>query len=383
MTKSLCETLVRPDVLAMQAYQSARRELFIENSTWLNANESGGNDQLTITLENLNRYPDFQPSAVVNGYASYAGVPVDNVLASRGADEGIEILIRAFCESGKDSIVICPPTYGMYAVSATSHNAQCTKVPLNASLQLDLDGLAKQKGKCKLVFICSPNNPTGHVINREDIIATLNLFKDSALVVVDEAYIEFCPENTVANLLSEYPNLVILRTLSKAFAFAGLRCGFTLASSEIIAMMSKIIAPYPLSQPVAEIAAKALMPEGLTIMRRRVARSNTLKHKVEEFLDKQPWLEKRFDSQANFILFKCEQSSALFSFLMEQGVLIRDQSKQPTLENCLRVSIGNGYEINEFYKAVNLYNETIYNENGYNESDYDENSQKIGTANAS
>ncbi len=353
---SICQKLVRSDVATMTAYQSARRETTLSSQCWLNANEAGGNRQLQIALSQLNRYPDFQPKAVVEGYADYAGLEAEQVLATRGADEGIELLIRTFCDSGKDNILICPPTYGMYKVSAVSHGAGIVEVPLNSDFQLNINALTKQVGNVKLVFICSPNNPTGNVINRADIIDTLNLFKDSALVVLDEAYIEFCEQFTVTDLLASYPNLVVLRTLSKGFAYAGLRCGFTLASPDIIAMMSKIIAPYPLSQPVAEIAAMALTKQEIRKMRQRVLQCNELKQHVIEFLNKQPWLEALYESKTNFLLFKTALKQPLFDALVASGVMIRDQSSQPQLENCLRVSIGTDDELAAFYDAVNQFN---------------------------
>lgn len=358
MSESLINKLVRSDVLDMIAYQSARRGQTGGNC-WLNANEAGGNNQLDISLDNLNRYPDFQPSELVNNYAKYAKLTTEQVLATRGADEGIEVLIRTFCTSGQDNIVICPPTYGMYAISAKGHNSQTTLVPLTSELQLDIPALTKQVGNCKVVFICSPNNPTGDVVKREDIISVIELFKDSALVVVDEAYIEFCPQFSFAELINTYPNLVVLRTLSKAFALAGLRCGFTLASKDIITMMSKIIAPYPISQPVAAIASAALTSEGLAVMTDRVKTSIALRSQVEQFLDKQTWLNKRFKSSTNYVLFNTELAPQLFSFLTEQGVLIRNQSSQLTLENCLRVSIGNEQEIQQFINAVQAFNQSI------------------------
>ncbi|WP_068547136.1 histidinol-phosphate transaminase [Thalassotalea crassostreae] len=355
----LISKLVRPDVREMIPYQSARREQS-GGSCWLNANEAGGNNAQQVNLENLNRYPDFQPTALIQAYASFAKVNTNQVLATRGADEGIEVLIRTFCESEKDNIIICPPTYGMYAISAKGHNCNVLSIPLLENLQLDLKSLTDHKDNAKIVFICSPNNPTGDVIARDDIIKTLELFKDSALVVVDEAYIEFCPEFTFASLINQYPNLVVLRTLSKAFALAGLRCGFTLANEYIIAMMSKIIAPYPISNPVAQIATTALT-EQLTLMQQRVDSTIELRTQINDFLDSQPWLIKRYSSKTNYVLFNAQNALELFNALVERGVLIRNQSSQLSLENCLRVSIGSKQELVEFKQAVNDYNQSIAN----------------------
>lgn len=241
-------------------YASARLSMS-GGSVWLNANENSMATDYELS-GHYNRYPDCQPKELISAYASYAGVESNQVLTSRGADEGIELLIRSFCEPGQDAISICPPTYGMYKISAESQLVDVNIVPLTQDLTLDLPTLFAQKANVKLVFICSPNNPTGDLIPREQIIEVLEFYKDKALVVVDEAYIEFAPEASVAGLLSQYNNLVVLRTLSKAFALAGLRCGFTLAEPSVIAALRQMIAPYPVPAPVAEIAVQALSSQG-------------------------------------------------------------------------------------------------------------------------
>lgn len=365
--RAMINRLVRQDVLTMVPYQSARREQ-VQGNCWLNANEAGGNKQLQIQLQNLNRYPDFQPAQLLNAYSAYANVDEQQLLATRGADEGIEVLIRTFCRANQDQIVVCPPTYGMYAISAKAHAITINTIALKDNLQLDIERLQEfadnnnnnnqQSGSVKLVFICSPNNPTGDVINREDIINVIEMFSSTALVVVDEAYIEFCPELTMANLIDRYPNLVVLRTLSKAFALAGLRCGFTLANAAIIEMMAKIIAPYPISAPVSLIASEALSNQ-LPDMLQRVEQVLTLKAEINSFLDQQPWLIKRFLSKTNYVLFKAENATELFEFLGTHGVLIRNQSSQLNLQNCLRISIGDITELQQFKDCVLQYNKQI------------------------
>ncbi|QDP00975.1 histidinol-phosphate transaminase [Thalassotalea sp. PS06] len=353
--------LVRQDVIDMVAYQSARREQS-GGTVWLNANEQGGNNVFSQPIEQLNRYPDFQPSALINAYASYAQVSTKQLLATRGADEAIEVLIRTFCEPGKDNIVICPPTYGMYAISAKGHLTDTTTVQLTSELQLDLAALEQQIGKCKLVFICSPNNPTGDLINQQDIIQTLKMFSGKALVVVDEAYIDYCMQASCVELLEQFENLVILRTLSKAFGLAGLRCGFAIANPQVIELMSKIIAPYPIAKPVADIASAALSSEATLTLQRDIKRTLELREEIVIELKVLPWVEQVFTSKANFVLFrttdtqKCQQ---LFAFMSENGVLIRNQSKQLTLENCLRISIGSEQELNEFKRLLAAFNQTI------------------------
>ncbi|EJV7638474.1 histidinol-phosphate transaminase, partial [Vibrio cholerae] len=256
------EKLARQQIQALTPYLSARR-IGGSGDVWLNANESPFNNEYKTDFARLNRYSDCQPKAMIQAYANYAGVQPEQVLTSRGADEGIELLIRAFCEPNQDAILFCPPTYGMYAISAETFGVERKKVPLTADWQLDLPSIEANLDRVKLVFVCSPNNPTGNLVKRADIIKLLEMTQDRAIVVMDEAYIDFCPEASTVDLLAQYPNLAILRTLSKAFALAGLRCGFTLANAELINVLLKVIAPYPVPVPVAEIAVQALSPAGL------------------------------------------------------------------------------------------------------------------------
>ncbi|EOX3395795.1 histidinol-phosphate transaminase, partial [Vibrio cholerae] len=256
------EKLARQQIQALTPYLSARR-IGGSGDVWLNANESPFNNEYKTDFARLNRYSDCQPKAMIQAYANYAGVQPEQVLTSRGADEGIELLIRAFCEPNQDAILFCPPTYGMYAISAETFGVERKKVPLTTDWQLDLPSIEANLDRVKLVFVCSPNNPTGNLVKRADIIKLLEMTQDRAIVVMDEAYIDFFPEASTVDLLAQYPNLAILRTLSKAFALAGLRCGFTLANAELINVLLKVIAPYPVPVPVAEIAVQALSPAGL------------------------------------------------------------------------------------------------------------------------
>ena len=365
---TLIEKLAREELVDMVPYQSARR-LFshgnsasgnadqAQNKIWLNANEAPGKGEYQLNSDNINRYPDFQPDNLLNAYSKYCSLERSQILATRGADEGIELIIRSFCRAYQDSILICPPTYGMYAISAENHGAGIVKVPLEDSsqgMQLNLDALTSQVGKVKVVFLCSPGNPTGNLLSKEDIITTIELFKDSAIVVVDEAYIEFSPEQTSINLLAKYDNVIVLRTLSKAFALAGLRCGFTLANKNIITLLSKVIAPYPISAPVAEIASKALSTD-LDKMSQRVQTCNRLKTRLSTWLSDQNWCSETFASDANFILFRCinqQEKQRIFDTLVEKNILIRDQSKQMQLENCLRISIGSEQEITQLKEVL-------------------------------
>ncbi len=345
------EELARKNVRELTPYQSARR-LGGKGDVWLNANEFPTPVQYGLTQQTLNRYPECQPKAVIENYAQYAGVKPEQVLVSRGADEGIELLIRAFCEPGQDAVLFCPPTYGMYSVSAETLGVEYRTVQALEDWQLDLAAIAEKLDGVKVVYVCSPNNPTGQIIKPQDMRVLLEMTRGKALVVADEAYIEFCPQATLAGWLAEYPHLVVLRTLSKAFALAGLRCGFTLANAEVIALLMKVIAPYPLSTPVADIAAQALSPQGITAMRERVAQILAERQYLVSALKDIPCVEQVFDSETNYILVRLTASSSVFKSLWDQGIILRDQNKQPSLSGCLRITIGTRAESQRVIDAL-------------------------------
>lgn len=330
--------LSRKNIQALTPYQSARR-LGGSGDVWLNANEYALSPNFDLTDRTFNRYPEPQPQAVIEGYARYAGVAPENVLVSRGGDESIELIIRAFCEAN-DSILYCPPTYGMYAVSADTCGIATKTVPLTADFQLDLAQIKANLEGVKVVFVCSPNNPTGNLIKRSDLFELLQITAGKAIVVVDEAYIEFCPEASLVSELANFPHLAIIRTLSKAFALAGLRCGFTLANAELIGVLQKVIAPYPLPVPVSDIAAQALSPLGIEQMKTRVAEVITLRAELQKNLENLPLVEQVFGSEANYLLFKCQDGQKVFKALWEQGIILRDQHKALGLQNCIRITVG-------------------------------------------
>ncbi|MEW9799144.1 histidinol-phosphate transaminase [Alteromonas sp. CYL-A6] len=334
----ISDKLINANLVPLTPYESARR-LYAGGQDWLNANESPYSNAFDIDAAHFNRYPSCQPASVIEGYARYAGLANNQVMVSRGADEGIELLIRTFCTPGTDNILICPPTYGMYAISAETCNVGVKKVPLNDDFSLNTDAICAT-GDIKLVFLCAPNNPTGTAVDKNDVVRILDAMADRALVIMDEAYIEFDPDSSWAAEIGRYPNLVILRTLSKAFALAGLRCGFTLAQPEVISALLKVIAPYPIPDPVAQIATQALSDDGLERLSTQVAAINQRKTSLTTALSALPGVEIVGDQRANFVLFRYAQAPALMTFLVENGMLIRDQSKQLNLSNCLRVSIG-------------------------------------------
>jgi len=351
---SWLEKLTPNHIQTLIPYASARREAS-SGEVWLNANENPYECSTPEGLSALNRYPDFQPEALLKSYASYAGVTQKQVLITRGIDEGIDLLTRAFCEAGKDSIIYTPPTYGMYKITAQSNNIKALAVPLRSDWSLDVESLLEVASRGKLIYLCSPNNPTGSMLDQDDICSILKATQDKTLVVVDEAYIEFKPESSTVKLLQEYSNLIIMRTLSKAFGLAGLRCGFMLASPEIINVLQKVSAPYPIPSPVVDIASKALSEKGIVCMMRDVETINKDREKLMDMLQAFSCVKKTFTSAANFVLFQVDTADALMSFLLDRDVVIRDQSSQMGLENTLRITVGTETEIQKFYQCMKAY----------------------------
>ncbi|EGP04436.1 histidinol-phosphate aminotransferase [Pasteurella multocida subsp. multocida str. Anand1_goat] len=342
--------LSRKNIQTLTPYQSARR-LGGKGDIWLNANEYPTSPDFNLTNHTFNRYPEPQPQAVIEGYANYAGVTPENVLVSRGGDESIELIIRAFCEA-EDSVLYCPPTYGMYSVSAETCGIALKTVPLTADFQLNLPEIERQISGVKVVFVCSPNNPTGTLVNRTDLLALLKMTRDKAIVVVDEAYIEFCPQATMVTELKNYPHLAIIRTLSKAFALAGLRCGFTLANKDLIEVLQKVIAPYPLPVPVADLAAQALQPAGLQAMQQRVQEILQNRTALEADLRSLPCVENVFQSDGNYLLVKFKDGQKIFKTLWDQGIILRNQHSALMLENCIRITIGTAKENRRVIEAI-------------------------------
>ncbi len=343
------EKLARQQIQALTPYLSARR-IGGSGDVWLNANESPFNNEYKTDFARLNRYSDCQPKAMIQAYANYAGVQPEQVLTSRGADEGIELLIRAFCEPNQDVLLFCPPTYGMYAISAETFGVERKKVPLTTDWQLDLPSIEANLDRVKLVFVCSPNNPTGNLVKRADIIKLLEMTQDRAIVVMDEAYIDFCPEASTVDLLAQYPNLAILRTLSKAFALAGLRCGFTLANAELINVLLKVIAPYPVPVPVAEIAVQALSPAGLARAKYQVLDLGANRAYLQVGLSMVPGVQV-FEGWGNYLLVKFPDGDALFKAAWEHGIILRNSP----IENCVRISVGNREECEKTVAFIRNY----------------------------
>lgn len=350
-TKDPIEELATYRVQNLTPYLSARR-IGGRGHTFLNANEAPKSAAYLLNSTSLNRYPECQPPKLIEAYADYAGVPEDYVLVSRGSDESIGLLVRTFCESGEDQILIVPPTYGMYKISADTFGVDTIEVPPIGDFEPDVERIKQHLNNpsqsIKVIFLCSPNNPTGTILKQSALEEILEATKDKCLVVVDEAYIEFCPEFTKVPLLKKYRNLVITRTLSKAFALAGIRCGFTLADPTIIKLMLKVIDPYPISDPVAQIALQALSKNGLDILKDRINELNERKHRFIDAVSKLSIVDEIFSDKANYILLRFkDDSSKVFDKFVRRGVILRDFSTKPLLKNSIRITIGSEEEMKE------------------------------------
>ena len=338
--------LVRENIKKLVPYSSARDEFKGEANVFLDANENSLGSPLTKWY---NRYPDPLQIKVKEKLSTIKGVPVNNTFLGNGSDECIDVLIRAFCEPGIDNILICPPTYGMYQVSADINNAAVKKVRLTPDFQLDLPGIEQAiDGDTKMIFICSPNNPTGNSLHREDVEVLLNNF--FGLVVIDEAYINFSRFKSFSSSLAEYPNLVVMQTFSKAWGLAALRLGIAFASEEIIHIMNKIKPPYNINQASQELGLKAMdeVEQVNDMIRILVEERELLKSSLAQL----PLVEKIYPSDANFLLVKVMDASKTYDFLLSKGIVVRDRSRVELCEGCLRVTIGSADENIQLLNAL-------------------------------
>ncbi|HEY2396656.1 MAG TPA: histidinol-phosphate transaminase [Rudaea sp.] len=331
--------LARPEIRALKPYSSARMEAS-GGSVMLNANESPW-PAVTAGGIALNRYPDPQPRELIDALAALYGVTPAQVLVGRGSDEAIDLLVRAFCRAGCDAVAICPPTFGMYAVSAAIQGASLVEVPLPADFSLDADALlARIEAHVKLVFLCSPNNPTGNLIPLVTIERIAAALADRAIVVVDEAYIEFAGTLSAATLLDRHDNLAVLRTLSKAHALAAARIGVVLAHEQVITLLRRILPAYPLPAPCVEAALTALTPPALAATRVRVTGLVAARDRLAVALKSVPELRDVLPSAANFFVVRCVDADRLYRGLLSFGIVVRNVAHYPGMAGCLRISVG-------------------------------------------
>ncbi len=335
----------RPAIQALQAYSSAHMEAGAEGLR-LNANELPFAPEAGCGRQ-LNRYPVPQPPELLRRMGELIGCKPEQLLLTRGSDEAIDLLVRAFCESGQDSIAITPPVFGMYQVAADIQGVAVEAFPLreeNGFLP-DLEAMAGAIGPaCKLVFLCSPHNPIGNQIGHDDILAFCDRLDGRALVVVDEAYVEFSAQGSLADRLESRENLAILRTLSKAWGLAGARMGALAGSPELVALLRKVLPPYPIPEPVRAVVMEVTAPERREGFRQRLQTVLEEKARLQAFLQTSPLVERVFPSQANFFLVRFHDSARVFEACREHALHLRDQSRQPGLAGCLRITVGSPEE---------------------------------------
>ena len=342
--------LSNPHIEALEPYMSARR-IGGKGEVWLNANELPFPRQpMSLDVSDYHRYPDEGPDLVQAAYAEYAGLQPDQVLALRGADEAIDLLLRAYCQAGTDGIIISSPTYGMYQVCANIQNANVIDVPLTEDYQLDVPAILAQDG-IKLVFICNPNNPTGNSFNREDILTILRFFEGRAVVVIDEAYIEFCSGETLTPEMANFENLVVVRTMSKAFGLAGVHVGYLLANETVMTIMRKVSAPYPLADPCAQIALHSLNESATQLMNNQVNQISQIRDSFCEALIDIPDVTNVVPSVTNFVLVFFRNGEATWDALNEAGVVAR-RIPYPRLSEAIRFTIGTTEEMAMVIKVL-------------------------------
>ena len=336
--------LVREDLRGFAGYSSARTEK-LEGDLWLNANESAWRNDADADAS-CRRYPDPQPPALRAALADLYGVSPERLVVGRGSDEAIDLLVRATCVAGRDAVLVTPPVFGMYAVSARLQGAPLVEAPLRddpqAGLVPDFAAIEREAlaRSAKLVFLCSPSNPGGAAIALDDVAALARRLDGRALVVVDEAYGEFSDVPSATMLLDALPNLVVLRTLSKAHALAAARIGVAIAAAELVAVLRRCQAPYPVPGPVAELGVRALSPAARRATGERVAAIRGERGRVRAALERMPGVRRVYPSQANFLLVRFDDAETAFRALLAAGVVVRDQRAAPGLGDALRITLG-------------------------------------------
>jgi len=341
--------LVRENIKNLKPYSSARSEFSGTAKVFLDANENSYGSPLTKWY---NRYPDPLQWELKKKIGTIKNVEAESILLGNGSDECIDLLIRAFCDPKNDNIIICPPTYGMYEVYARINDVDVKEVPLQQNFQLNLEGLENAvDANTKLIFFCSPNNPTGNNMEREDIEMVLNNF--DGIVVIDEAYINYSRQRSFLSELKDYPNLVVMQTFSKAWGLAALRLGMIFASKEIIDVLNKIKPPYNINQATQELAFKALdhLNEVNEMIRATVEERGVLVKDLSQL----PFVQKIFPSDANFVLAKIDDATGVYDFLKEKGIIVRNRSNVILCEDCLRITVGTPGQDKELIESLKNY----------------------------
>ena len=338
------QNIIRLNIKNLMPYSSARHEFTGKASVYLDANENAfgspfpsPHGERLAANANYNRYPDPLQWQLKFQLARIKGVPAENIFVGNGSDEVIDLAYRIFCNPAKDNVIICPPTYGMYEVSANINDVQIKKVNLTPDFQLDIEGILQAVDEyTKLLFICSPNNPTGNNMNRTDVEMLLNSFP--GIIIIDEAYINYSQQKTFIQELTEYPNLIVMQTLSKAWGLAALRLGLCYASLDIIDLFNKVKPPYNVNDVSQQLGLEAL--QDTTIVNNWIQQTVEQKNILINAMKGLTCVESIFPSDANFILVKVKDATSLYNYLAANEVIVRNRSKDVYCDNCLRFTIG-------------------------------------------
>jgi histidinol-phosphate aminotransferase len=331
LTNFNLDVLLRSNIKSLQPYRSARDEYndFTNEMIYLDANENPFSN-------GMNRYPDPHQRLLKQAILEKTNLKEQNLLIGNGSDEVLDLMFRAFCEPKKDQVIVLPPTYGMYEVLAQLNEVETQKVCLTENFNLDVNAiLAQVQSNTKMIFLCSPNNPTGNVFDDDSILKIISSFQ--GLVVLDEAYIDFSSQESWREAVEVYPNLIVVQTLSKAYGMAGLRIGLMFASSEIIQVIQRIKPPYNVNQLSQEVALKKLKQNSIPLQIRKIIKE---RNRLSEFLASIFWVQKVFPSEANFILIQVDDAAFRYRQFLNLGVVVRNRDGQPRCNQCLRISIG-------------------------------------------
>ncbi len=340
------EKILRPHLLKLQPYASARDDFSGIARIYLDANENAWGSSAG---NSWNRYPDPCQKELKEKIASLKGMAPEQTFLGNGSDEAIDLLIRAFCIPGADQLITMPPTYGMYGVSAEINQVENVQIPLTQEFEIDVKAvLSALNEHTKLVFICSPNNPTGNSMDPEAIVAIIRATE--GLVVLDEAYVDYSRRESFLSQLEQFPNLVVLHTLSKAWGMASLRLGMAFAQPEIIAVLNRIKPPYNIPGPVQKMVLKALDKEEQK--KETVQKTLEQRDELEKMLLEDKKVQKVFPSDANFLLVRMNRAHEIYRKLIRHGIIVRDRSKVLLCENCLRITVGTPEENRELIKVL-------------------------------
>jgi histidinol-phosphate aminotransferase len=343
------DKLVRKNIRQLKPYSSARSEFSGIAKVFLDANENSFGSPLTKWY---NRYPDPLQWELKKKIGTIKNIEPDYMLLGNGSDECIDLLIRAFCDPQKDNIIICPPTYGMYEVYARINDVNVKEVQLLPDYQLNLEGFeAAIDAQTKLIFLCSPNNPTGNSLDREDVEIVLNNF--DGIVVIDEAYINYSRHRSFLTELKDYPNLVVMQTFSKAWGLAALRLGVNFASKEIIGVLNTIKPPYNINSATQELALQALdhLEEVNAMIKETVKERAALANALAAL----PLVSKVYPSDANFLLAKMKDATRVYDYLKDEGIIVRNRSNVLLCEDCLRITVGTPEQDRQLIEALKKY----------------------------